>query len=36
MNLVNNILKRDIEQRHKIKYMEAFEQLAHHLMNIAP
>jgi predicted AAA+ superfamily ATPase len=35
-NLVNNILKRDIEQRHKIKYIEAFEQLAHHLMNIAP
>lgn len=35
-NLVNNILKRDIEQRHKIKYVDAFEQLAHHLMNIAP
>lgn len=35
-NLVSNILKRDIEQRHKIKYVEAFEQLAHHLMNIAP
>ncbi len=35
-NLVNSILKRDIEQRHKIKYVEAFEQLAHHLMNIAP
>lgn len=35
-NLVNNILKRDIEQRHKIKYVEAFEQLAHHLMNIVP
>ena len=35
-NLVNNILKRDIEERHKIKYKEAFEQLAHHLMNIAP
>ncbi len=35
-NLVNNILKRDIEQRHKIKYAETFEQLAHHLMNIAP
>ncbi len=35
-NLVNNIIKRDIEQRHKIKYVEAFEQLAHHLMNIAP
>ena len=35
-NLVNNILKRDIEQRHKIKYVEAFEQLAHHLMNVVP
>ena len=35
-NLVNNIIKRDIEQRHKIKYAEAFEQLTHHLMNIAP
>lgn len=35
-NLVDNILKRDIEQRHKIKYKEAFEQLTHHLMNIAP
>ena len=35
-NLVSNILKRDIEQRHKIKYVEAFEQLAHHLLNIAP
>ena len=35
-NLVNNILKRDIEERHKIKYKETFEQLAHHLMNIAP
>lgn len=35
-NLVTGILKRDIEQRHKIKYVEAFEQLANHLMNIAP
>lgn len=35
-NLVGNILKRDIEQRHSIKYTDAFEQLAHHLMNIAP
>ena len=35
-NLVNNILKRDIEERHKIKYIEAFEQLVHHLMNITP
>ena len=35
-NLVSNILRRDIEQRHNIKYKEAFEQLTHHLMNIAP
>ncbi len=35
-NLVSNILKRDIEQRHKIMYTEAFEQLSHHLMNISP
>lgn len=35
-NLVSNILKRDIEQRHKIMYTEAFEQLFHHLMNISP
>lgn len=35
-NLINNILKRDIEQRHKVKYVEAFERLAHHLMNVAP
>lgn len=35
-NLVNSILKRDIEQRHKIKFTEAFEQLANHLMNLAP
>ena len=34
--VLNNILKHDIEQRHKIKYKEAFEQLIHHLMNIAP
>ena len=35
-NLVSSILQRDIEQRHAIKYREAFEQLAHHLLNIAP
>lgn len=34
--LVENILKRDIEQRHKIKYGRAFEQLAQHLLNVAP
>mgnify|MGYP002623624653 CR=1 FL=1 len=35
-NLVDNILKRDIEQRYKISYKAAFEQMANHLMNIAP
>ena len=35
-NLVENILKRDIEQRYKISYKAAFEQLAHHLLNVAP
>ena len=35
-NLVSSILQRDIEQRYAIKYREAFEQLAHHLLNIAP
>ena len=34
--LVENILKRDIEQRHKIKYGRALEQLAQHLLNVAP
>lgn len=34
--LVNHILQRDIEQRHSIKYVDAFEHLAQHLMNIAP
>ena len=34
--LVENILKRDIEQRYKIAYKAAFEQLAHHLLNISP
>ena len=35
-NLVDNILKRDIEQRYKIAYKTAFEQLAHHLLNVSP
>lgn len=35
-DLVDNILKRDIEQRYKISYKAAFEQLAHHLLNVAP
>ena len=34
--LFNNILQRDIEQRFKILYSSAFEQMAHHLLNIAP
>lgn len=35
-DLVDNVLKRDIEQRYKIAYKESFEQLAHHLMNVSP
>ena len=35
-NLVDNILKRDIEQRHKISYKAEFESLAHHLLNVSP
>ncbi|MDE6301164.1 MAG: ATP-binding protein [Muribaculaceae bacterium] len=34
--LVNNILKRDIEQRFKVLHTSAFEQMAHHLLNISP
>lgn len=34
--LVNDILKRDIEQRFKISYTASFEQLAHHLLNVSP
>lgn len=34
--LVNNILQRDIEQRFKVVYTSAFEQMAHHLLNISP
>lgn len=34
--LVDNILKRDIEQRYKIVFKAAFEQMAHHLLNISP
>lgn len=35
-NLVDNILKRDIEQRYKIQYKAAFENMAHHLLNNSP
>ncbi len=34
--LVNNILTRDIEQRFKIIHKSGFEQMAHHMLNIAP
>lgn len=34
--LVDNILKRDIEQRYNISYKAAFEQLAQHLLNVSP
>ena len=34
--LVNNILKRDIEQRFKMFHTSAFEQMSHHLLNVAP
>ncbi len=34
--LVNNILKRDIEQRFKIIHTSAFEEMSHHLLNTAP
>ena len=34
--LVDNILKRDIEQRYKIVFKAAFEQMAHHLLNVSP
>lgn len=35
-NLVNNILKRDIEQRYNIALPAQFENMAHHLLNIVP
>lgn len=35
-SLVENILKRDIEQRYHISYKAAFVQMAHHLLNVAP
>ena len=35
-SLVDNIMKRDIEQRYKIAYKAAFENLAHHLLNVSP
>lgn len=35
-DLVDNILKRDIEQRYQISYKEAFERMSQHLLNISP
>ncbi len=35
-DLVRSILTRDIEQRFKIIHKETFEQLAQHLLNVAP
>lgn len=34
--LVEGIIRRDIEQRFKIRHTMQFERLAHHMMNIAP
>lgn len=35
-NLVDNILKRDIEQRYNIAFPAQFENMAQHLLNISP
>ena len=35
-NLVDNILKRDIEQRYRITLPAQFENMAHHLLNVSP
>ena len=35
-NLVDNILKRDVELRHGVSYPVQFENLAHHLLNVSP
>ncbi|MCR4995218.1 MAG: ATP-binding protein [Bacteroidales bacterium] len=35
-NLVENILKRDIEQRYNIAFAAQFEDMANHLLNVAP
>lgn len=34
--LVNNILKRDIEQRFRVIHTSAFEDMSHHMLNTAP
>lgn len=35
-NLVNNVLRRDIEQRYKISFTANFENMANHLLNVTP
>lgn len=35
-SLVNNILRRDIEHRYGVAFPAQFENMAHHLLNIAP
>lgn len=35
-NLVNNVLRRDIEQRYKISFTANFENMANHLLNVSP
>lgn len=35
-SLVDNILRRDIEQRYRIAFPAQFENLAHHLLNMSP
>lgn len=35
-SLVDNILKRDIEQRYKISFPAQFENMAQHLLNVSP
>lgn len=35
-NLVDNILKRDIEQRYTVKFPAQFENMSHHLLNTSP
>ena len=34
--LVNSILRNDIENRYKIVYKDAFERMAHHILNTVP
>lgn len=34
--LVNNILKRDIEQRFKVVHTATFEEMSYHLLNVVP